>query len=256
MTVLLIIGTVILAILLLAAFVLSLRLTLTVIYDGELALTLRILFVKIKLYPKDEKQKRIRSMSAAKAARIRKAERKRALKERERLLAKRKERLRKKRRKKALKKQKTFTQRIRDFADNFKLISGVVITVIKRFSKHIKVNVHKLRIKVASSDASTTAIAYGSIVQTVNALLPVLEETKAFTLPQNAEDLNVRADFTDDTPEIDLKISLSLRVWHILDIILTGLRKAMPTLEKRSRSQGKAQHKFKNKKASKKRKLS
>ena len=54
------------------AFLLSLRGTLTVSYKEKLTLTLRVLFVKIRLYPKKDKTKKARSMSAKKAERIEK----------------------------------------------------------------------------------------------------------------------------------------------------------------------------------------
>ena len=51
------------------AFILSLKATVSVEYNGELALFVRVLFIKIKVIPKKEK-KRPRSMSAKKAQKI------------------------------------------------------------------------------------------------------------------------------------------------------------------------------------------
>ena len=69
------------------AFLLSLRGIITISYAGELSLTVRVLFVKIKLLPKKEGKKRVPSMSRKKSDRIekrleQKKEKKRLKKER------------------------------------------------------------------------------------------------------------------------------------------------------------------------------
>ena len=51
MTVLLVIGIIFLSLMLIVAFLLSLRGTLNIKYNGELLISLRVLFVKIRLYP-------------------------------------------------------------------------------------------------------------------------------------------------------------------------------------------------------------
>ena len=68
MTALIIIG----CILLFFVFLLSLRATVTVSYGEELGLSVKVLFLRIRILPKKEKKKGPRSMSAKKAAKLRK----------------------------------------------------------------------------------------------------------------------------------------------------------------------------------------
>ena len=243
MSVLLIIGIIFLSLILLIAFLLSLRGTLNIKYNGELFISLRVLFVKIRLYPKKDKKRRRQSMSANEAKRIRKTARKRALKEKERELERKREKAIAKAKKKEEQKKKSVSEKISDGVETVKLISDIATGAVKRFTKRIRVRITRLKIKVASSEASKTAIAYGAIVETVNTLLPVMTESKSFKMPPR-EDLDVVADFTSQTPEFDIDISLSLRVWHILDIALAAIIKALPRLRKRSQKKAEA-HKVK-----------
>ena len=244
MSVLLIIGIVVLSLMLLVAFLLSLRGTLNIKYNGELFISLRVLFVKIRLYPKKDKKRRRQSMSAREAKRIRKAARKRALKEKERELERKREKAIAKAKKKEEQKKKTVSEKISDGVETVKLIADLATGAVKRFTKRIKVKITRLKITVASSEASKTAIAYGAIVETVNTLLPVMTESKNFKMPPR-EDLDVVADFTSQTPEFDIDISLSLRAWHVLDIALGALLKGLPLLKKRNQKKATAGHKVK-----------
>ena len=78
MTALIIIG----CILLFFIFILSLRATLIIAYNGEVTLSLKVLFVKIKLFPKGEKKSGPHKMSAKKAQRIKTRLKKKADKKR------------------------------------------------------------------------------------------------------------------------------------------------------------------------------
>ena len=232
------------SLILLVSFLLSLRGTLNIKYNGELFISLRILFVKIKLYPQKNKKRRRQSMSTGKAQRIRRAARKRAQKKRELELERKREKALAKKKKKEERKKKTLSEKISDGVENVKLISDIATGAVKRFTKRIRVKITRFKIKVASSEASKTAIAYGAIVETVNGLLPVLTESKNFNMPPK-ENFDVVADFTSDTPEFDIDISLSLRVWHVLDIALAALLKALPRLRKRAQKKAAAGHKVK-----------
>ena len=94
--------------------------------------------------------------------------------------------------------------------------------VIRRFFRHLRIDVARLRVKVATGDAATTAIAYGAVTQSINVLFPLLESIDTLSLPQNA-DLSVEADFLSDSPELDVMFSFSLRVWHLFSVAFSAL---------------------------------
>ncbi|MBQ9783119.1 MAG: hypothetical protein IJW44_01205 [Clostridia bacterium] len=214
---LLIVGCVILLIALFWLCLLSLKATLTIAYHEELTLTARVLFFKISLYPTQKEKKGPHSMSAAKAERIRKRKAKKAAKKKEAAKAK-KERKAEQAKEAGKKKKKSMAE----ILDMLSLVCKLASTVIRRFVKHLRIKVARLKIKVATPDAAATAVAYGAVTQSINVLLPILEQVKNFSLPDVA-DLDVQADFLSETPEADIEISFSLRVWHVLDIAIHGV---------------------------------
>ena len=208
-------------ILLFFAFILSLKATVSIEYNGELALFVRVLFIKIKVIPKKEK-KRPRSMSAKKAQKIKD---KLAAKE-----AKKKAKKAEKKKKKAEKKAaiargeaKKEKKTPADILDIITLAAGLVKQVVGKFFGHLRIKLTRIKIKVGTGDAATTAIAYGVISQAVNVFFPLLEGVKTLSLPNKTEDIDIKADFTSDESEIDLKISFVLRVWHLLHVAFSAL---------------------------------
>lgn len=208
------IGWIILAcIVLFFAFLLSLKATIIIAYSDEVTLTVRVLFLKIRILPKKEKKNGPHSMSASKAQKIR---RKLAKKER----AKREKKAQKEiRKKQAPPKPK---KSVAEILDLIAMVRKLVSAVVKRFFKHLRVNVARLNVKIATGDAASTAIAYGAVTQSINVLFPLLEPIKNFGLPETTE-VDIQPDFLSESSEIDILISFSLRVWHVFDIAFSAL---------------------------------
>ena len=214
MTALLVIGIIVLFF----AFLLSLKAIVTIDYREEVALSVRVLFIKIPILPKKEKRGS-HAMSKKQAKKIReKAEKK----EKKKQNAKQKK-AQKKAEKKAEKKSAP-KKSLSEILDMIDLVRGLAATVIRIFFKRLRVDVARLHIKVATGDAATTAIAYGAVTQSINLLLPVLEEVKNFSLPKTA-DFSVEADFLAEGIEADVHVSFSLRVWHVFDVAFGALKR-------------------------------
>ena len=105
-------------------------------------------------------------------------------------------------------------------------VTDVVGAATKTFFSHLRVDLARLHITVASDDAATTAIYYGIICDALTHLLPLLEATKGFDTPK-AKDISVNVDYLAEHITADVKISLSLRVWHVLDVALTIFKKTI-----------------------------
>lgn len=230
MTALIIIG----CILLFFVFLLSLKATITIAYTDEVTLTVRVLFLKIKILPKKEK-KGPRSMSRRKAERIRAKARKKAQKKRDAAKAKAEA----KKQKKAEAKNKP-KKSMSEILDTVTMIRGIAAEVIRRFFKHLRIDVARVKIKVATGDAATTAVAYGAACTALNILLPVLSEVKNFSLPRE-KDFSVEPDFLGETPELDVKLSFSLRVWHVFSVGFGALKKFLAHKAKSANQTG---HKY------------
>ena len=205
-----------LGIVLFFTLLLSLKATVTICYSNEVALYVKVLFVKIPILPKKKKYWKA-SMSARKAKKIREARKKKAEKEK---IAKREKAAKKeqKKKEKATKPKKSMAE----ILDLVQLVCHLVTAVIRRFFHHLRIDVARLRVKVATKDAATTAIAYGAVTQSINVLFPLLESIDTLSLPENA-DLSVEADFLSDTPELDVMFSFSLRVWHLFSVAFSAL---------------------------------
>ena len=211
MTALIIIG----AIIFFLALILSIKGKLTVAYSDKLYLTLKILFVKIKILPQRDGRKRVRSMSKKEAEKLeRKLARKKAKKEEKNLHRKQQHEEEEKE-----KKKKSFS----DILDVISLITKIAKSALSTFWGHLKIDVAKFKIKVATEDAATTAIAYGAISQATAYLFEFLKNEKKVKCPKSA-DADVTCDFLADSPEADINVSFSIRVWHILHIALASLK--------------------------------
>ena len=109
-----------------------------------------------------------------------------------------------------------------EIMDTVDLAFTLVKAVLGCFFGHLRVDVAKFRIKVATGDPASTAIAYGAVSQTVSYLIALLKNNKNVKGLKRA-DIDIQCDFLSDTPSADIKLSFSLRVWHVLHIALTAL---------------------------------
>ena len=207
-------------ILLFFVFLLTLKATVTIVYAGEVQLFLRVLFFNIKLVPA-KKKKYKRSMSAKKAQKIKDRDAKKKAKK----LAKKEEKKQaKEEEKKAIakgevKKEKKSPGEILDLVS---LVANLIKQVVGKFFGHLTIKLARIRLKIATGDAATTAITYGAVTQAINLLFPVLDNIRTVKTP-NAKQIEVLADFCSEESEIDIKISFGLRVWHIFHVAFAAL---------------------------------
>ena len=185
----------------------------TIAYSDEIALYVKVLFIKIPILPKKE-PKKIKGMSSAKAQKIRKNLEKKAQKKA--LAAQEKAEAKKE---KEQSKQKKSPGEI---VSIIKMVSDLAVTVIDRFARHLRIHIARIKLVIASEDAATTAILYGTVSQSINLFFPVLERVKNFPKLRNA-DISVDCDFASTEPVIDIKLGFSIRVWQVLHIALSAL---------------------------------
>ncbi len=209
---------ILLSLLLLLVGLMLLKIKLTVEASENAELYLKILFFKIKLYPK--KQKKIKLKDRTKKSLMRKEQ-------------KQKRRAQKKQRKKektALKKKQKAQESTKETPKKKKSVGEIVDLVgligkltgafFSRFSRRLRLDITKVHITVGTEDAATTAIYYGAICSGVDVLLSILDNTTNIS-PKEKRDILVNADFLSSKTELDIKLSASLRVWHLFDILLS-----------------------------------
>ena len=215
---------VILSIALLIALLLSTKVLLHIRYEESLTVYLRVLFVKIRLYPsKKEKKKYPHSMSKRKAQRI-----KDSLKKKQKGEPKKK----KKRKSKEKEKEKE-PKEAPDLISILSIITSFVKSFLRLFAGSVRIRSSRLHIVVAAEDAADTAIAYGTLTQAVNLLFPMLDGIKTFKHLPRGKELSVRADFLSDTPKIDADVELYIRVGSALKAVCLAAIRAFKGAVKR-----------------------
>ena len=79
--------------------------------------------------------------------------------------------------------------------------------ILGRFAKHLKLEMLRLRVLVASDDAAKTAVEYGAVC-TAAGIVHTAAEALPRTNPKNV-DIRIECDFLADKPEIDAEICRS-----------------------------------------------
>jgi hypothetical protein len=170
-------------------------------YNGEVALTLRVLIFNIKILPKKKKRAGPHSMSPKKAEKIKKKLQAKQDKKAQKALQKKQKKQEKKAQKRKGAKKKKLS--LSDVLDIIGLVKDVVAAMVKTFFGHLRIDLARLHIRVATGDAATTAIAYGAISDALVHLFHILEGVKGFDLPET-RDVSVNADFLAE--ELDILI--------------------------------------------------
>ncbi len=191
-------------------------------YDNELSVYIRVLFLKFRITPKAIKKPNPSRYTAKKYARM---------------LEKQAKAEEKKAKKKERKAKKAADSTVTDDANNAKKkesrslediveLVDLVLELVKRlfasFGKHLRITAVRMRIKVATGDAATTAIAYGAVCQSVAYIVEVLYNITNFKVKKN-DDIKVAADFASTKSELDLKLIFRLRVWHVFAMLFSVL---------------------------------
>ena len=203
--------TVIICIIAVIAFLLSIKVTLKIRYTDKLAIYLKILFIKKRLYPKKEEKKRYpHSMSKRKAKKIRDSLKKKP----------------KKAKKKKTKKKEEERYEKGDLLSIISIVISFVKSFIRLFAHSIRIKASRLKITVASEDAAQTALTYTAVTQSVNVLFPLLNGLKTVKKLPKGNDLTVDIDFLSDTPTIDADIELYIRVGGMLKAVCGAAIKA------------------------------
>lgn len=225
------------------AFLLSLKATVTIAYCGEVELSVRVLFFKIKILPA-RKKKYPQSMSAKKARRIKEKREKKAAKKLAKKKAK-KEQKEEEKRAVASGKVKKERKTAGEILDIISLVAELIRAVIGKFFGHLRIKLARIRMKIATGDAAATAIAYGAVTQAINVLFPLIDQIKTVRTPKN-RDIDISADFCSDESEIDIEISFALRVWHLFHVAFAALGKLIKyifkTVRRKIRKNAKAEY--------------
>lgn len=180
--------------------------------DSTMTLTVKILFFRFRVYPKPAPRVKLRNFTYANfAKRLEKEKKKRA-----KLLAKRSKKAAKKA-EKAPKKQMSASDVINILRDASKALP----VLIKKFFRHLRIDLSCLDITVGGEDAAAVAVSYGVVSQLVSYILSLLDGIT--TLKTADSSISVKADFLAPKTTAAIRIDLSLSVGGLLDTAVSSV---------------------------------
>ena len=197
-----------------AALLLALlaRAVVTLTYSDDFLVVLKLLFIKIQLFPKKEKKPPTR-LTKKQLLRLEKKKAKKA--------AKKAGKKSKKQGGDGKKSDKNGEKL--GIVETLTVIKNIFASVAPKLSKYLKVTLAKIYIAVATGDAAKTALLYGVVSQSVAYLIEALDVNANL---KGEPDVVVTTDYLAEKNYADLEIKLSLRVWQVLYILLPALIKA------------------------------
>lgn len=196
-------------ILLLLILICLIRVKADLTFDSDIRADLRVLFLRIPLYPAKNKVKlsdySYRKTKKRRAAAEEKAKKKAAEKQ---AAAERKAA----REAAGTAKKVTFQDKISLYVDLFR-------AVYARFLRYFRMDLSRLHITVATGDAAQTAILTGVAAQGVAYICEILDQHT--NLKANyRKDVSVQPDYLAEKSRVDCRIVFSIRVGQVLDLSL------------------------------------
>lgn len=235
----------VLAILLVLILLLSIRIRITIEYNETLCVYVRVLhLIRIPITPSKEKKTKLSAYTDKAISKREKASKEKAIRKEQKKQEKKKQKAEKKKR---LKEHPEEAKQERTLSENISLITDIVKVLLRRFFKHLRIDLSRIHISVAGSDAAQTAILYGVICQAIAYLLELLGRFKTVTTP-DFSDVSVTPDWIGEKTTVDMKLSFSLRIWHLFDLIFRVVGRAIKHLfrdmKKKQATAPKASHRM------------
>ena len=142
------------------------------------------------------------------------------------------------------KEQDMHKRKVKKSLDEILEIISLVKLLLAKFFGYLRVKVARFNVKVATGDPATAAIAYGAVSGALSSVYALLEDSKNVKNLKRAE-INVTCDFFSDTPDADIKLAFTLRVWQALSMVLSAaISHAKNMIEKDKKKANKANKKI------------
>ena len=214
----------------LAVFVIlfSVRARVDLKFKDELSLKVSFLGIKLFALPKKPKKYKISNYTLEKIAKRDKKKAEKEAKKAEKKKSKQAQKKKKKGEKKKLSKEEKKAKKasrpaISDMADLFfKLIKLFFSKFFGRFHFHVA----KIKIKVGSGDAATTAMLHTAICATFKPLLIILDKHSNLHGMKNA-DIDISPDFLSEKIKFDVDLGFSMSLGALLGVLLRVLFSAL-----------------------------
>lgn len=230
---------VILAIVLFFVLLCNIPITVDIKTKEVLRVKLKILFIPITLTPKKEKPIKLSDWKIKKYRKRRLKEYEKYLKKK--LLSEAKEKKKAEQKERQIsttpEQKKKLNEKLEDVTE---LINKVVFAALNKFGCKLKINIYHVRIVVGGKEPDKTAIKYGYVCQGISYINEILKNRANVRYPGKTDRrLYVGVDYLNPKNDIDVHISLRIKVHHILSTAITAL-KGYLTLPKKEVQKNKA----------------
>lgn len=220
----------IIAISVLAVFVVlfTVRARVRLRYSDTLSLTVSFLGIKLFVLPKKQKKYKISDYTLKKIA---KRDKKRAEKDAKKA-SKKKTKQADKNKKKADRKKLTKEEKAAKkaakptFSDTADLFLKLIKLFFSKFFGRFHFHVAKIKIKVGSSDAARTALTYCAICGAIKPLLIIIDKHSNLHGMKNA-DIDISPDFLNERIDFDVDLGFSMSLGALLGVLLRVLFSAL-----------------------------
>lgn len=175
-------------------------------YDKELYSYYRaLLFLKGTIYPEKGPEKYI---SAKK-------------------IKKRRAKLHKQNRKRMSDKKDSIGEVFTDVKDMITELIELIYIILKKFLGKVRIEVRNLDITVASDEASTTALSYAVVCDTLNVLVDMLSNTDRINC--KFYKLDCRCDYTKNSFEAEVDILIKIRIIQVIRVLFDSMMEQIKT---------------------------
>ena len=197
-------------------------------FKDELSLKVSFLGLKLFAIPKKDKKYKFGKYTLKKIAKRDKKKAEKDAKKTAKKKSKQADKEKKKADKKKLSKEEKKAKKasrpaISDMAD---LFFRIIKLFFSKFFGRFHFHVAKIRIKVGSSDAATTALLHSAICAAVKPLLIILDKHSNLHGMKNA-DVNISPDFLREDIEFDIDLGFSMSLGALLGVLLRVLFSAL-----------------------------
>ncbi len=211
----------IVVLLLLLLFLGSVRVRLSI--NGDVTVQVSVLGIRKKLLPRPKPQEKLRDVAGCRhPERLLRKEEKRRQKAAEKAEQKRLREEQKRAAKEAAKKSAP-TAPVPNLKENLDMILSLLKRAYALTKGRIRITFRRFHLRVATGDASQTAILYGVIVQTAAYLLQWTEDHFNHVRRRDG-DMTVEADFVSPKSTADLDLRISVRLFRAVRIGVGMLR--------------------------------
>lgn len=102
------------------------------------------------------------------------------------------------------------------------LLKDFVIEVVGKFGKYIKLEEYRIKLLVATEDPARTGVLYGLVSGILANISVFIERIKRRTKKKGRIFTEVKPDFISEKPEIFISVALSMRLWQFFSVGITA----------------------------------